>query len=161
MKRVTDFEIVDYSPAYGDAFERLNCEWLERYFHVEPIDREVLSDPQTAIIDHGGIILYLTEGRDAVGTVALKHHEERVYELTKMAVTSGHQGKGYGRYLLNAAVERFHDIEGDRLYLESHSSLTAALALYESAGFRHEPRPSSSDYERSDVYMVYRDHNAS
>ena len=32
----------------------------------------------------------------------------------------------------------------------------AALALYESVGFRHAPRPrSASHYVRSDVYMVY------
>jgi hypothetical protein len=54
VQGATDLEIVDYTKAYGDAFARLNCEWLEAYFRVEPIDREVLFDPQTAIIDHGG-----------------------------------------------------------------------------------------------------------
>ena len=78
------------------------------------------------------------------------------YELTKMAVTSARQGRGYGRQLLSAAIDRFLNLEGDRLYLESHSSLTAALALYESAGFHHEARPTPSDYERADVYRVSR-----
>jgi len=32
-------EIVDYAECYGDAFERLNTEWLERSFVLEPIDR--------------------------------------------------------------------------------------------------------------------------
>ncbi len=73
-----------------------------------------------------------------------------------MAVTSARQGRGYGGQLLSAATVRYLDLEGDRLYLESHSSLTAALALYESAGFHHEPRPTPSDYERPDVYRVYR-----
>lgn len=155
MQVATEFEIVDYTSAYGDAFARLNCEWLDKYFRVEPIDHEVLSDPQTAIIEHGGVILYLVESGEAVGTVALKYQGDGAYELTKMAVTSAHQGKGYGRHLLCAAVDRFLDLAGNLLYLESHSSLTTALALYESAGFRHQPRPSPSDYERSDVYMVY------
>lgn len=43
------------------------------------------------------------------------------------------------------------------LYLESHSSLAAALSLYESAGFEHAESPASSDYERADVYMILRD----
>ncbi len=64
--------------------------------------------------------------------------------------------ESHGRQLLNAAIDRFRDLEGVRLYLEPHSSLTAALALYESAGFHHEPRPTPSDYERADVYRVYR-----
>ena len=156
MQGATDLEIVDYTKDYGEAFARLNCEWLEAYFRVEPIDREVLFDPQTTIIDHGGVILYLLDGPEAIGTVALKHQGDGVYELTKMAVTSARQGRGYGRNLLSAAVDRFLDLDGDLLYLESHSSLTAALALYESAGFHHEPRPTPSDYERADVYMVYR-----
>lgn len=76
MQNASEFDIVDYSTDYGDAFRRLNCEWLDKYFHVEPIDREVLSDPQTSIIDHGGIILYLAiSDGEAVETVALKHQE--------------------------------------------------------------------------------------
>ena len=48
--------IVDYDDSFGDAFARLNREWLEEYFHVESIDREMLSDPQSTIIDPGGAI---------------------------------------------------------------------------------------------------------
>lgn len=156
MQAETEFEIVDYSARYGAAFERLNLEWLEKYFRVEPIDRENLRDPEGIIINHGGAILYALHGDVVVGTVALKHHGGRVFELTKMAVTAGYQGKGLGRQLLCAALHRFADLNGKTLYLESHSSLTPALSLYESAGFRHTSPPRPSDYERADVYMVYR-----
>jgi GNAT superfamily N-acetyltransferase len=71
-------------------------------------------------------------------------------------VTKRCQGAGIGRLLLTAAIERVLTLGGSHLYLESHSSLKAALTLYESFGFVHAPRPSPSDYERSDVYMVYR-----
>lgn len=156
MPTETEVEIVDYSADFGDAFARLNREWLEKYFRVEPIDEKVLSDPQSSILDAGGAILYALVGGEAVGTVALKHQRGGSYELTKMAVTSGHQGLGLGRKLLRAAIARFAKLDGNFLYLESHSSLTVALALYESAGFRHQPPPSTSDYERADTYMVYR-----
>lgn len=148
--------IVDYDRRFGDAFKRLNCEWLEKYFRVEPIDHTVLSDPERTIIEPGGAILYAVKDDTAIGTVALKYHGNGGYELTKMAVTDGHQGKGLGRLLMCAALARFEALGGKSLFLESHSSLLPALALYESAGFRHEPRPSPSDYERADVYMVYR-----
>jgi len=131
-------------------------EWLEKYFRVEPIDREILGDPEGAIIRHGGAILYALHGDEVVGTVALKHQGDQVFELTKMAVTSAHQGRGLGRRLLWAAVRRYTELQGKTLYLESHSSLAPALRLYESAGFRHETPPRPSDYERADVYMVYR-----
>ena len=96
------------------------------------------------------------DGERAVGTVALKHHGNEVFELTKMAVTEGHQGRGLGRALMGAAVDRFEAMGGVSMYLESHSSLGPALALYESAGFHHQAPPAPSDYERADVYMVYR-----
>ena len=148
-------DIVDFAECYGDAFARLNIEWLEEYFVVEPIDHEVLSNPCRYIIEPGGAILYAClEGR-AIGTVALKHDGDGVFELTKMAVTASCQGMGIGRQLLCAALGRFHDLGGERLYLESNSSLAPALALYESAGFRHETPPERSDYVRADVYMVY------
>jgi putative acetyltransferase len=148
--------IVDYSARYGDAFERLNIEWLEKYFEVEPIDRRILSDPERTIIAPGGVILYACLGTDVVGTAALKHSGNGVYELTKMAVTESQRGLGIGRKLLCAVIQRFHQLQGKMLYLESHSDLFPAIALYESAGFRHEPRPSPSKYARADVFMIYR-----
>ena len=151
-----EIQIVDWSPAYGDAFSRLNREWLERDFRVEPIDEVVLNDPEGKIITPGGAILYAVDGDEAVGTVALKHDGDGVFELTKMAVTASCQGRGTGRLLMDAAVARFAAIGGKKLYLESHSSLTPALRLYESAGFRHESPPAPSEYHRADVYMVFR-----
>ena len=156
MRPATDPVVVDWSERFGDAFGRLNRQWLEKYFEVEPVDEVVLSDPKTTILDHGGSILYAILDGEAVGTVALKHQGDGVYELTKMAVTASCQGQGLGRLLLCAAVDRFHDVGGKTLYLESHSSLAPALRLYESAGFRHQPPPAPSDYARADVYMVYR-----
>ena len=156
MPAATDLQIVDWSERYGDAFGRLNREWLEKYFEVEPVDEIVLGDPRATIIDHGGAILYVVTGGEAVGTAALKHQGEGVFELTKMAVTNACQGAGLGRLLLRAAIDRFEAVNGRMLYLESHSSLVPALRLYESAGFRHEAPPAPSDYARADVYMVYR-----
>ncbi len=155
MRPATDAKIVDYGREYGDAFARLNKEWLNKYFEVEPIDQQILSDPERTILQQGGVILYCVVGGTAVGTVALKHDGGGVYEPTKMAVTECCQGRGLGRLLMRAAIDRFVELKGIRLYLESHSSLTSALSLYESAGFAHRPPSRPSDYERADVYMVY------
>ena len=45
-----NIEIVDYDPRWRADFARLNLEWLERWFTVEPIDREVLGDPDTHLL---------------------------------------------------------------------------------------------------------------
>ncbi|MBT8099766.1 MAG: GNAT family N-acetyltransferase [Gammaproteobacteria bacterium] len=149
-------QIIDFDTDLAEDFKRLNVEWLEKYFWVEPIDEIVLSDPGGQIIEPGGHILFAALDTAIVGTAALKHHGNGVYELTKMAVTERHQGVGIGRALLVASIARFEAVDGRQLYLESHSSLETALGLYASAGFCHSPRPAPSEYARSDVYMVYR-----
>ena len=149
-------EIIDFTLALTADFDRLNREWLEQLFRVEEIDQDILTDPQGTIIAQGGNILFARRSGDIVGTVALKHQGENVFELTKMAVSPEARGEGIGRQLLRAAIDRFLAIGGSRLYLESHSSLRDAIHLYETAGFRHEAPPAPSEYARADVYMVYR-----
>jgi len=149
--------IVDYAPRWRDDFARLNIEWLERWFTVEPIDREVLGDPETHILDGGGHVLFAVDAEDrAVGTVALKRESEGVYELTKMVVTPELRGAGVGRLLMQGAIDAFQARGGTELFLESSSKLGPALKLYESVGFRHYPAPRpGSHYARADVYMVW------
>lgn len=153
-------EILPFEARYASDFKDLNLEWLRKYFLVEPIDEEVLGRPDLIISNGGAIFLARTDGR-IVGTAALIKSEERRYELSKMAVTPAWQGKGISRRLLDAVIEAFDAAGGGELFLESSSTLTPALTLYESAGFVHAPRPAGPvHYDRSDVYMVYRGANA-
>jgi ribosomal protein S18 acetylase RimI-like enzyme len=155
---MTDIRIIDFSDALQADFERLNREWLEKYFVVEDIDRQVLGDPRREIIDHGGTVLFARDAHAVIGTCALKHHGDGVFELTKMAVTEAAQGRGAGRLLIDEAVARFRELGGRRLFLESHRSLEAAIRLYRRTGFRETSRPPGpSLYTRCNIYMVWRD----
>ena len=149
-------EILDFDPSLAAHFRDLNVEWLEKYFRVEPLDHEVLNHPIKHVIEPGGAILFARVGGQVVGTAALKHHGNAVYELTKMAVTENSQGLGIGRRLLEASIDRYRELGGEKLYLESQSGLGTAVGLYERSGFRHEAPPRPPAYERADVYMVYR-----
>ena len=42
----TSLSIFDYQPAHQPAFRALNHEWISYYFTLEPIDNEMLDDPQ-------------------------------------------------------------------------------------------------------------------
>lgn len=161
MSTPGSLRIVDFDARWRADFARLNVEWLQRWFEVEPVDREVLNDPETHLLAPGGRVLFAILTTDdgserAVGTVALRHEGEGVYELTKMAVEPGHRGAGIGRRLMEGALARFRALGGRELFLESSSKLGPALALYESVGFRHRPAPRpGSHYSRADVYMVW------
>lgn len=150
-------EIVPYEPALAGDFYRLNVQWLQRYFRVEEIDRQMLSDPERYVLAPGGTVLFARMGGQTIGTCALLHESPGVYELSKMSVDESFQGLGAGRKLLDAAIAEFHRRGGRELFLESNSKLRTALRMYEQAGFELQPAiRAGSHYERADVYMVYR-----
>lgn len=155
--RGAQVEIVPFAPELRADFYRLNAEWLVKYYRIEPIDHAVLSEPETHILMPGGAIFFALLDGEAVGTCALMPESPGVYELTKMAVTEGHQGIGLGRRLVEAAIAEFSRRDGTVLFLESQNRLQAALKLYESVGFVLQPGPKpGSHYQRADVYMIYR-----
>lgn len=158
---MSNAHIIDFDPRWRDDFARLNVEWLQRWFVVEPIDREVLADPETHILADGGRVLFAIASeadgsQRAVGTTALRHEGAGVFELTKMAVAPEARGLGIGRRLMQASLETFRAMGGRELFLESNSRLGPALKLYESVGFVHRPAPRPGfHYARADVYMVW------
>ena len=96
------------------------------------------------------------DGR-VVGCVALRPAADGVYELSKMAVDPALRGRGVGRRVITAAVERARSLGATSLFLGSSTRLAPAVHLYESVGFTHVPREEiDMPYERANVFMVLR-----
>ncbi|MBL4686928.1 MAG: bifunctional helix-turn-helix transcriptional regulator/GNAT family N-acetyltransferase [Nannocystaceae bacterium] len=154
-RRARAITLLDFVPEHAAEFQRLNEEWLSASFTIEPVDAALLGDPQAKVIVPGGAIISASLHGELIGTCALLNMGGGVYELSKMAVTEVCRGLGVGKRLLQAAVDRFDALDGQRLFLESSKKLSPALKLYESFGFVHTPRPGgASPYARADVYMV-------
>ena len=149
----TSLSILDYQPAHQPAFRALNHEWISHYFTLEPIDNEMLDDPQGYILNPGGHIFMASYDGDLVGTCALINEHGGVYELAKMAVSPRAQGLGIGWALGMAVLDKARELGASRVELLSNSRLTPALKLYEKLGFRHVPVPPTL-YQRTDVKMV-------
>lgn len=151
-------EIADFQPRYANDFRDINLEWIETLFAVEPIDREVLEDPQTHILASGGqILLALLDGRP-VGAGALMQTSPGRFELTKMGVRSAARGYQAGTRLLQALVNRAVDLGADELYLLTNHKCEAAVHLYEKSGFVHDEEIMErygKNYARCDVAMSY------
>lgn len=147
-------EIIEYEPRYKEDFARLNYEWLEKYFAVEPADRVVLEDPDGHIVSKGGSILFARLGREIVGTCALIRVDSTTFELAKMGVTEACQGNNIGRRLLVAAIGRARELGATKLILETNSRLTPARHLYDAVGFMETPEILTATYERADVAMT-------
>ncbi|HUO11432.1 MAG TPA: GNAT family N-acetyltransferase [Caulobacteraceae bacterium] len=149
-------EIVDFRPDLAPAFRSLNEAWITALFALEPKDRLVLDDPQGQVIDPGGQVIFAREDGRIAGCCALMALPDGGFEVAKMAVADAFKGRGLGKALMTACVERAKAAGAPRLYLETNSSLAPALALYRSFGFIEIIPATPSPYARADVMMELR-----
>jgi ribosomal protein S18 acetylase RimI-like enzyme len=145
--------IVSYKPEYAPYFDRYNRDWLEEYFEVEPIDKYVLENPEEAILQKGGRILFAEHEGQIIGTVALKFAAPGVYELTKMAVAKTLRGQGAGKILCSAAIEEAKRLSAHTLILYSQTQLANAIGIYRKLGFKELPLEPGV-YKRADIKMA-------
>lgn len=152
MGRDEIIQIIAYTPVYKDAFRLLNEAWIDKYFVLEEEDRRILNDPEKNIIKEGGFIFFAVADNKAVGTCALIYTGEHTYELCKMCVAPGAQGKHLGYRLCEAAIHKATQLNAISIHLETNSKLQAAIHLYKKLGFKEVPG-SRSKYERVDTTM--------
>jgi GNAT superfamily N-acetyltransferase len=151
----TPHTVHQYRPELAPHFERLNREWLEKYFKVEPPDLEFFADPYGKIVAPGGQVFFLENAGQYMASAAAVPCDETTLELGKLAVTAAAQGQGYGKLLALEVIE-FARREGcARVVLHSDSKLETALKLYLSLGFQHLPHDDTL-YDRGDITMELR-----
>lgn len=153
-KPLQNVRITGYGVGMKPHFRRLNEEWLDKQFSIEPIDEELFDNPRQAIIDKGGDILFAEYEGQIVGTCALLKSGD-AFELAKMGVDPRYRGRGLGKILLSAAIDKARELGAHRIYLLSSTNLPAALALYKSLGFEETPvtEDDIAKYGRVDVRM--------
>ena len=144
-------EIVAYQPEHQPWFEKLNRDWIENFFWMEPLDFEVLQNPETHILKTGGFLFMALYQKEVAGTVALKFVEPGVYEFTKMAVDERFRGKKVGEILSNVAIVKAKENGAKKIILYSNTKLNAAINLYRKLGFIEIPL--DGPYKRSDIKM--------
>ncbi|MFC4690817.1 GNAT family N-acetyltransferase [Dokdonia genika] len=146
--------IIPYNTKHKDAFKHLNIEWLETYFYVEPYDLEVLSKPETYIINKGGYIFFAQHNDEIVGTVALMPTAVNgVLELTKMAVSPQARGLGIGQKLMEHCIAFAKAENLSKLILYSNTILENAIHIYKKWGFIEIPVEENASYERANIKM--------
>ena len=144
--------IVDFETRHAEAWRTLNEAWIASLFAIEGKDRQVLDDPQGAILAKGGRIFIAEQNGRAAGCVALIALPDGGYEVAKMAVAEDLRGSGLGRALMQRCVDVARAAGAPRLYIETNSRLAPALALYRAFGFQPLP-PSRTEYDRCDTWL--------
>ena len=149
-------QILPFDTSYSGQFYDLNIEWLKTYFYVEPFDEEVLSKPETYIINKGGYIFFAKLENEIVGTVALMPLKgEDGFELTKMAVSPNHRGHKIGQQLMQHCLDFAKAQKFKRLLLYSNTILENAIYIYKKFGFIEIPVEENSPYKRSNIKMEF------
>ncbi|HSS61497.1 MAG TPA: bifunctional helix-turn-helix transcriptional regulator/GNAT family N-acetyltransferase [Candidatus Limnocylindrales bacterium] len=107
--------------------------------------RSISADSDELTPPAGALMIARLRGR-RVGCGALKFHGRAPAELKRMWVAPEARGLGVGRRLLEE-LERYARSAGARVVrLETNGSLTEAIALYRSAGYREVPAFNDEPY---------------
>lgn len=149
---MSEIKIVDYLPEHQPYFEKFNRAWIEELFEMEPVDEWVLTNPEKAILEPGGVILMATFNNIVAGTVALRKIDEQTYEFTKMAVDSNFRRRGIAEAISFASFRKAKQLGAKKIILYSNKLNAGAVKLYEKIGFRHV-EVENHVYKRANVKM--------
>ena len=123
----------------GEAVTELVFEVLESYgLQPDPGATDVdLSDIKSHYFDKGGHfdVLEDADGK-IIGTVGIYAMKGHMCELRKMYLNPDYRGKGYGKMLLDHAIDKAKELGFTSMILETASALKEAINLYRKYGFK-------------------------
>ena len=143
--------VVPYDPVYRDVFIRLNLEWIERYFRVEPNDVEMLYGVDSLIAEGAQVFVALDDNVPISVCLALPKGDG-IWELCKLATAQGHRGRGAGTAVVEACLDYARSNGGTMMLIVSNRILEDAIRLYLKLGFVEVPL-EEREYERADIRL--------
>ena len=148
-------QIVEYEEKYRDAFVRLNTEWLERFYWVEPFDLYAMEHIDE-LISQGAMAYFAVENGEVLATCMTMRLEDDIWEICKLAAKNQYTGTGAGSSVLKAAMKYATDHNAKKLVLISCRSLKPAIHLYKKFGFKEVPyRKEYWKSDKADIEMEY------
>jgi len=152
MRNTPTLTLVNYEKKYYSQLKALTLEWLEKYLSVEPEDEKFIENPEEYVLQKGGFIYIALYNNEVIGTVSLYKVTAHQYELAKLAITEKYKGLGFGKALVEFAIQKAKSLQAKELVLYTTKRLAAAYNLYLTYGFVDSSK--AQKYLESDSYMV-------
>jgi GNAT superfamily N-acetyltransferase len=103
------------------------------------LEAEIAAGAPSELAGPSGVFLLVRVEREPVGLGGVRHLDTDIAEVKSMYLSPAHRGKGLARWLLTE-LEEIARLRGCRaVRLDTSDYLTAAVALYRSAGYRAVP----------------------
>lgn len=144
------FELIDYEKIYEPQL----LSFLEKCLPESgrALDIDGRHSFYKAISSHFVGFWCMLDNEDIIGTVAVREMNGNDCELKSLYLLEKYQGQGYGRQLLEKAVNFAKNCGYEKMYLDSLSTSTRAVKLYRKFGFKDTEKYNDSRF--SDVFMV-------
>jgi len=152
MKNI--YEIIDYNSDFKEAYIQLNLKWLQEYGLLKDRDEQIIRNLEDEVFKKGGkIFLLVTHDFNLQGSIGLLPKSEQTVEIIKLSVDKMSTGKGYGKKLIQKAIDEAYKMDFTEIILYTNSILRPAISLYEKMGFQRVHLDDGA-YEDSDIKMT-------
>lgn len=106
----------------------------------------VSAEPDEVTPPHGQFLVVREDDGQPVGCGAVKLLDPDTAEVKRMWLHPSTRGRGAGRMLLDALEDAARALGARRGVLDTNETLTAAIALYRSTGWRDVPAYNNNAY---------------
>ena len=148
-------KLIEYDKKYRKDFIELNTAWLERFYMVEPVDRDTM-ERVDELVENGAMVYFTIEDEKVLATCMTMPLEHDVWEICKLAAVGQYTGTGAGSAVFQACMEYAIKKGAKKLSLISCRSLKPAIHIYKKFGFKEVPL--NKEYwgaEKADIEMEY------
>ena len=119
--------------------------------YKEDIDRTL-----NMLIENDEHVFVVLDDDRVAGGVGLSELDfmEGCAELQKLYLADFAKGRGTGYTLIRLVEEKAAELGYEKVYLETHSCLTAAIHMYEKCGFKEIEKPEAVVHSTMDRFFL-------
>jgi len=98
------------------------------------------------VYGNGGEFWLIEQDKKIIGTIGIKNIDYPIGELKRFYILPEHQGKGYGKILLNTLIDFAQANKYKKIRLDTTSKSSVAISLFEKYKFKYIDKYNDDEY---------------